>query len=107
MFIALTGMGLVAIGLGAWRNRLLLTLTTSVLVLTGVWVAAAAAYRADWKDTDGFVDCWPSCTTYQDASGSILVGAPATVGLWLLGAAAIGWRRRRRSVRQGVQSAPR
>ncbi len=94
----LVALGLGAIAFGAKRNRLGLALAVSVLVLAGFWFATVTAYYTDWRDTDGFVDCWPNCTTSQDASAAILVGAPIVLVAWLAAALLIR-RRRGRDVR--------
>ena len=105
MGVRLVALGiLVALGVGAMisgasRNRLVLSLAKSTLLLVAVWVATAAMYYSDWRDADGFVDCWPNCTTYQDASGTILVGLPVVLAAWVVAAALIGWRRSRAPTR--------
>ncbi len=95
----LAALGLGAIALGVARNRLGLSVAASVVVLAALWFAAVGAFYADWHDTDGFVDCWPNCTSYQEASGAVLVGAPVVLAAWLAVATLIGWRRRRAPTR--------
>jgi hypothetical protein len=97
VLVVVFALGLGAMAVGSKRNRLVLALSMSVLVLAGLWLATAIAVYTDWRDADGFVDCWPNCSAYQDASGAILLGAPAVLAAWLAVAALFSWRRRRRA----------
>jgi hypothetical protein len=97
VLVVVFALGLGAMAVGSKRNRLVLALSMSVLVLAGLWLATAIAVNTDWRDADGFVDCWPNCSAYQDASGAILLGAPAVLAAWLAVAALFSWRRRRRA----------
>ncbi len=80
----------------ARRNRLVLTVVSVSAFLGGIWLAVLIAVEARWKDADGFVDCSPTCTRYQDAIGAVLFGAPAVLVALLGAAALLGLRRRRR-----------
>jgi hypothetical protein len=91
----LVALGVGGIILGSSRNRLLSSLAGYVVVLMAVWFATAVAYYTDWRDADEFLVCWPNCTTFQDANGTILVGFPVVLAVWLLAAVLIGRRRRR------------
>jgi len=93
----LAALGLGAIAVGAKRNRLVLALAMSVLVLAGLWLLTLIAVYTDWRDADGFVDCWPNCSVHQAASGAILLRAPVVLAAWLTAAALLSWRRRRRA----------
>ena len=65
----------------AYRRGVLLTVALAVFLLA--IAASALAYWAaatDYRDADGFVDCWPHCTAIQDATGWGVVLAPV-VGL--------------------------
>jgi hypothetical protein len=56
-------------------------LLAASLVLFVLAVAASglayAAVATDYRDADGFVDCWPSCTAIQEATGFGIFLAPA------------------------------
>jgi hypothetical protein len=65
----------------AYRRGVLLAVTAAVFLLA--CVASGLAYWAaatDYRDADGFVDCWPNCTAIQDATGWGVFLAPI-VGL--------------------------
>jgi hypothetical protein len=50
----------------AWkRGRLGLTFIGVAVVLSLLWGLALAAIWTDYRDADGFIDCWPSCSHYQ------------------------------------------
>ena len=71
--------------------------TTTTLVLLGL--AAAGLAIVDfiiWRSIDA-VDCYPSCSFGQDASGVLLVSLPILAAL-LLVAALVRWVMGRRSV---------
>jgi K+-sensing histidine kinase KdpD len=93
---------LVALGVGgiiisAAVSRVLSSLTFLVGVLVGVWFATAAAYYSDYRNADDYFVCWPDCTTFQDANGTILVGFPVVLAAWLLAAVLISRGRARSS----------
>jgi hypothetical protein len=92
-------LGSVVIAVGARHDRLRSALAACLLALGMLWLAMLAAVRTDWRDADGFIDCWPSCTLYQDATGVVLIGSPVVVLAWLGAAALFVWRRRKRNVR--------
>jgi len=66
-----TPLVLVAFGLLlfiAWRRgRLARTFVAITVVLAAAWGLALAAIWTDYRDADGFVDCWPSCSQFQNA----------------------------------------
>jgi len=51
------------------------------------WVLAARAVAVDYRDADGFIDCWPSCTAFQKAVGATLFYGPVAAVLFLVVAA--------------------
>ena len=54
----------------AYRRGVLLAVAVAIFVLA--CVASGLAYWAaatDYRDADGFIDCWPNCTAIQDATG--------------------------------------
>jgi hypothetical protein len=72
----------------AWNRRRLITATAPPLLILGAFFALAlAAKETDFQDADGWIDCWPSCSVVQTATGAGLSWAPA-LGL-LLAAATI------------------
>jgi hypothetical protein len=46
-----------------WLGRSFLAIS---LLLALLWIAAGAAVRSDYRDADGYIDCWPSCSALQD-----------------------------------------
>lgn len=36
-------------------------------VLAASWLLARAAIASDYRDADGYIDCWPACTVLQDS----------------------------------------
>ena len=63
------------------------------------WIAAAALWLAFVVDAllwaeSGSVDCWPSCTTYQDVVGLALVPLAGAALLALVVAIVLSYRRR-------------
>lgn len=99
VLVLVAALGLATMALAGTRQRLAAGVALCVVALGAVWFASFAAVRADWRDADGFVDCWPNCTVYQDACGAILVGSPAVLVVWLAAAGLVVWRRRDRSGR--------
>lgn len=69
-----TPLVLVAFGLLlfiAWRRgRLARTFVAVTGVLAVAWGVALAAIWTDYRDADGFVDCWPSCSHFRNAVAS-------------------------------------
>jgi hypothetical protein len=64
----------------AHRRGVLLAVASAVFL--GACLASGLAYWAaatDYQDADGFIDCWPSCTAIQDATGWGVVLAPIVV----------------------------
>jgi hypothetical protein len=94
---------LAALGLTFALRRLRPTHATSaLLVLTvslgALWILDYVVIATDYKDADGFSDCWPACSTLQDLvalvfwyGGALLV---LTI-LFSLGALAVALVRRR------------
>jgi len=48
----------------------------------------------DYRDVDGFMDCWPRCTAWQDGVGFVVFAGPVMLVILLLGSLA-GWLARR------------
>jgi hypothetical protein len=72
--------------LAAWKRRRLVLATTLGLLLA-FFALAYAAKEADFRDADGWIDCWPSCSALQVATGVGVTYVP--VGGLLLAAATI------------------
>lgn len=62
--------------IGTRRGRRGRKTVTLVLVLAVAWIVSLAAIRTDYRDADGFVDCWPGCSLLQDAVGAAVFGLP-------------------------------
>jgi hypothetical protein len=79
VLVCVPGVVLVA----GWRlGRFRLAFAAVAVLLLGVWGASLIAIETDYRDGDGFIDCWPSCTAYHDAVGVAFWGAlPLLVGL--------------------------
>ena len=61
----------------SWRRgRLGWAFLGITVALVGLWLAAAAAVRSDYRDADGYIDCWPSCSALQDGVGIALWWSP-------------------------------
>lgn len=77
MLAALVTLGLLAGLFAAHRRRHLPAASiTALLALAVAWVLAKLAYAADYRDADGYVDCWPSCSALQQAVAAGLYVAP-------------------------------
>jgi hypothetical protein len=48
-------------------------------VTAGLWVAVERAISTDYRDADGFGDCWPTCNVVQNGVGTFDVLAPAAL----------------------------
>lgn len=81
---ALVAVGIVfGVLLAGRRGHLLAASLVTLLLLTVAWVVAKLAQDADYRDADGWIDCWPSCSPVQHAAGISLWVAPL-VGLLVL-----------------------
>jgi hypothetical protein len=58
------------------RGHLIAAAIPLLLFLAAAWSLAKVAYDRDYRDADGFVDCWPSCSPVQHAVGVSLFVAP-------------------------------
>jgi hypothetical protein len=89
----------------AWRRGRLWTAALLVVVaFAAAWGLALAAMWTDYRDADGWVDCWPSCTALQHGVGTVLVLGPVAavaVLLLALGLATVTRLRERASRRRG------
>jgi hypothetical protein len=58
------------------RGHLLAASVVALVSLSVAWVLAKLASDAEYRDADGWVDCWPSCSPLQHAVGISLWVAP-------------------------------
>lgn len=73
-----------ALVLAWWRGRLWVALLAVILALASMWGLAFVATWTDYRDADGWVDCWPACTLLQDGVGTVLVLGPLVIAASLL-----------------------
>ena len=81
------------LAVAARHGHLLVASTATVMVMAGMWLLAVLAVRADYRDADGFIDCWPSCTAVHNAVGATLFYGPVAAVLVLIASAALLARR--------------
>jgi hypothetical protein len=82
-----------------YRNRRLARNAVIWLaILAALWVLAAVAISTDWRDADGYVDCWPHCMRVQQTVGVLFWIAPVAAALTAISAlvASLARRRQRR-----------
>ena len=60
----------------ARQGHLRVATAGTLTVLGGIWLLAVFAVRADYRDADGFIDCWPDCSAVHNAVGTTLVYGP-------------------------------
>ena len=75
--------------LAARRGHLLLASVGVLTAVAGMWLLAVLTVRADYRDADGFIDCWPSCTAVHNAVGATLFYGPIAAVLVLIATAAL------------------
>lgn len=82
------------------HGRLGLAFLAVTTVLAAAWLLAKLAVRVDYRDADGYVNCWPGCRLLQEAVGwAIWYGPLLFIALGALRRAPVGGRyplRRRR-----------
>lgn len=100
-FLITTGFGALVLGpivTGltwlATRRRLALSIFAIVTLLDALWLTDLALVAHDYRDTDGFIDCWPSCTVEQQFAGGVLFYTPLLMALILAGSLVALARRR-------------
>ena len=91
-----------AVYVGWRRGRFALTVGIVSAALLVLWGLSGLAVETDYRDADGLVDCWPSCSAFQDAVRLGFVGVlPVLVSLALLaGVLALVSLRRERAARR-------
>jgi hypothetical protein len=100
-FIIATGIGALVLGpivTGltwlATRRRLALSIFAIVTLLDALWLTVLALVAHDYRDMDGFIDCWPSCTVEQQTAGGVLFYTPLLMALIIAGSFVVLARRR-------------
>jgi len=71
----LLAISLLAVGDGLRRHTPSSALLAAT-ALAALWIFAVGAATFGWRDADGFIDCWPSCTNEHDAWKAILFYTP-------------------------------
>ncbi len=74
----------VLLSLLAWRarrGRAWGTLPAAVTILTVAWIANLGLIESDYRDADGLMDCWPSCSGFQDLLRTVFFTAPPLTAL--------------------------
>jgi hypothetical protein len=70
----------IPLALGFWvsyRNRQLVPFALAIACLAALaFFLSFAAVSADYRDADGFMDCWPNCSAFQQTVGTSLFIAP-------------------------------
>jgi hypothetical protein len=79
----------------ARHGRLLVASVATLTVLAGMWLLAVLAVRADYRDADGFIDCWPGCTAVHNAVGATLFYGPVAALLVVIATALLARQRPR------------
>ena len=74
-------------------GHLFLASAGTLTALAGMWILALLAVRADYRDADGFVDCWPGCTAVHNAVGATLFYGPVAAVAVLIATAMLLARR--------------
>jgi hypothetical protein len=77
-----------------FRGRLGRNVVFGLGLLAALWGLAALAVSTDWRDADGYVECWPNCSPVQDTVGVLFLVAPAAA-VFLALSALITWLIRR------------
>jgi hypothetical protein len=86
--------------LGARRDRFNLAVAVVVAIVSLLLVLDLIALSTDFHDAGGAFDCWPSCTTWHQLVGDIvLFGTALIVALVLLALTRSALRRSRGSLR--------
>ena len=57
-------------------GRLLVASLAMIGIAATAFVLALVAIERDFRDADGFMDCWPNCTLVQDVVGVTVFAAP-------------------------------
>jgi hypothetical protein len=55
-----------------WVRRESFPLIVAIALLATLYVVAILFIETDYRDADGFTDCWPSCSAFQEAVGLVL-----------------------------------
>jgi hypothetical protein len=79
--IAVAFLGVLALIMyGGFRlHRPFIAFAAAAAITAATWVAVKAAISSDYRDADGYGDCWPNCTLLQNGVGTMNVLAPLTL----------------------------
>jgi hypothetical protein len=75
---------------GNRKRRLARNVALWLGVLSAFWAIAALAISTDWRDADGYFDCWPHCSSVQETVGVLFWVAPVAAGLTAV-SALVAW----------------
>ena len=99
--VLLTLAGLGSLLYVAWKHGRLASAFIAVTAGSALlWGLAFTAIWTDYRDADGFVDCWPRCTAFQvTVAGTFWYGAVMflVLGVFAVALGAISARRRKGS----------
>jgi hypothetical protein len=79
------------------RRPMALSIFGMAVLLDALWLSILALVSHDYRDMDGFIDCWPSCTVEQQLAGGVLFYTPLLMALILAGSLVVLARRRWKS----------
>ncbi len=80
---------LAAVLYARWRRLVGWTAVAVVAGLGVAWLLAEITIERDWNDADGFTDCYPTCSAFQETVGLVFWGAPAAATLVVVGVLAV------------------
>ena len=77
LIVAITAVtSILALYLAHRIGRLLATSLAMIAIAATTFVLALVAVERDFRDADGFMDCWPNCTLFQEVVGVTVFAAP-------------------------------
>jgi hypothetical protein len=71
------------------RRRLALGVLGAIVVLDALWWIDVALLARDYRDLDGFVDCYPYCSAEQKVAGVVVSYTPLVMSAVLVGLLAV------------------
>lgn len=83
--VVATVLGVVSVWLVTRRTGRRRLLAGAGAALSVAWWLAVVAVWTDWRDSDGWVDCYPSCDPIQYATGGMLSYGAVAIVLVALG----------------------